>query len=70
VLGETRDATDLIAYACLSVVITHVEEWRSEKMLKALRDVNSLRALVVRNGKRQRIAGRDGMMRDQRTKLT
>lgn len=58
-LGETRDAAVLMAFACLSVLITLVQEWRSEKVLDALRDLSSPRALVIRDGKRQRIAGRD-----------
>ena len=58
-LGETRDAAVLMGFACLSVLITLVQEWRSEKVLDALRDLSSPRALVIRDGKRQRIAGRD-----------
>lgn len=59
ILGETRDAAVLVAFACLSVIITLVQEWRSEKVLEALRDLSSPRALVIRDGQRQRIAGRD-----------
>ncbi len=40
-LGETRDAAVLMAFACLSVLITLVQEWRSEKVLDALRDLSS-----------------------------
>lgn len=58
-LGETRDAAVLTAFACLSVLITLVQEWRSERVLQALRDLSSPRALVIRDGQRQRIAGRD-----------
>lgn len=58
-LGEMRDAVVLMVFACLSVVITLVQEWRSEKVLEALRDLSSPRALVVRDGRMQRIAGRD-----------
>jgi Ca2+-transporting ATPase len=58
-LGETRDAAVLMAFACLSVLITLVQEWRSEKVLDALRDLSSPRALVIRDGRRQRIAGRE-----------
>lgn len=58
-LGETRDAAVLMAFACLSVIITLVQEWRSEKVLHALRDLSSPRALVIREGRRQRIPGRE-----------
>ena len=63
-LGETRDAVVLMAFACLSVLITLVQEWRSERVLDALRDLSSPRALVIRDGKRQRIAGRDVVQGD------
>lgn len=58
-LGEMRDAMVLLAFACLSIAITLVQEMRSEKVLAALRDLSSPRALVIRDGQRQRIAGRD-----------
>ena len=58
-LGETRDAAVLLGFACLSVIITLVQEMRSERVLEALRDLSSPRALVIRDGERQRIAGRD-----------
>ncbi len=59
VLGETTDAVVLAGFACLSVVITLVQELRSERVLEALRDLSSPRALVIRDGARQRIAGRE-----------
>ncbi|WP_431300800.1 cation-translocating P-type ATPase [Tabrizicola sp. BL-A-41-H6] len=59
VLGETTDAAVLAGFACLSVVITLVQELRSERVLEALRDLSSPRALVIRDGARQRIAGRE-----------
>lgn len=59
ILAETRDAVVLMAFACLSIVITLVQEWRSEKVLNALRDLSSPPALVIRDCRRQRIAGRD-----------
>ncbi len=43
----------------LSVAITVVQETRTEKVLEALRDLTSPRALVMRDGQRKRIAGRD-----------
>ncbi len=58
-LGDTKEALILLAFATLSVVITVVQESRTERVLEALRDLTSPRALVIRDGVRQRIAGRD-----------
>jgi Ca2+-transporting ATPase len=58
-LGSREEALILIAFACLSVGITVVQEARTERVLEALRDLTSPRALVIRDGERQRIAGRD-----------
>ena len=43
----------------MSIVITVVQETRTERVLEALRDLTSPRALVIRDGERKRIAGRD-----------
>ncbi len=59
ILGDLREALILIAFATLSVVITVVQESRTEKVLEALRDLTSPRALVIRDGERRRIAGRE-----------
>lgn len=58
-LGEPIDAVVLALFASLSVSISIVQESRSERVLESLRNLASPRALVVRDGKRQRIAGRD-----------
>jgi P-type Ca2+ transporter type 2C len=58
-LGSVGDAAILLVFACLSVLITVVQETRTERVLEALRDLSSPRALVVREGVRRRIAGRD-----------
>ena len=58
-LGERLDAGVLALFATLSVSIGIVQESRSEKVLQSLRSLASPRALVVRDGSRQRIAGRD-----------
>ncbi len=59
VLGDTTDALILVALATMSVVITVVQESRTERVLEALRDLTSPRALVIRDGERRRIAGRE-----------
>ncbi|MBX9757913.1 MAG: ATPase, partial [Beijerinckiaceae bacterium] len=58
-LGDLTEALVLLMFATLSVVITVVQETRTERVLEALRDLTSPRALVVRSGERTRIAGRD-----------
>ena len=58
-LGDVKEAIILLVFACLSVVITVVQETRTERVLEALRDLTSPRALVIRDGERQRIAGRE-----------
>jgi Ca2+-transporting ATPase len=58
-LGNREEALILLAFACLSVGITVVQEARTERVLEALRDLTSPRALVIRDGERQRVAGRD-----------
>ena len=58
-LGDTTEALVLLAFATLSIVITVIQESRTERVLEALRDLTSPRALVVRDGERRRIPGRD-----------
>ena len=59
VLGDLGEALLLAALAMISIVITIVQEARTERVLEALRDLSSPRALVIRDGERIRIAGRD-----------
>ncbi len=58
-LGDLQEALILIVFAMLSIVITVVQEARTERVLEALRDLTSPRALVIRDGERKRIAGRE-----------
>ena len=58
-LGDLNEAIVLLVFASLSVAITVVQETRTEHVLEALRDLTSPRALVIRDGERVRIAGRD-----------
>src|SRR6516165_9844087 len=59
ILGDLKEALILLVFATLSIVITVVQETRTERVLEALRDLTSPRALVIRDGKRRRIAGRE-----------
>jgi Ca2+-transporting ATPase len=59
VLGDLSEALALLAFAALSMAITIVQQSRSERVLEALRDLTSPRALVIRQGERKRIPGRE-----------
>ncbi|ESQ76087.1 cation-translocating P-type ATPase [Asticcacaulis sp. AC402] len=59
VIGDLKDALVLLCFAIISVLITVIQEARTEKVLEALRDLTSPRALVIRDGQRGRIAGRE-----------
>lgn len=59
ILGDLGEALILIAFASMSIVITLVQETRTERVLEALRDLTSPRASVIRDGKLKRIAGRE-----------
>lgn len=58
-LGDWREALILLVFANLSVAITVIQETRTERVLDALRDLTSPRALVIRDGERKRIPGRE-----------
>jgi Ca2+-transporting ATPase len=57
--GELADALMLLGFVFVVMGITIVQERRTEGALEALRDLSSPRALVIRAGVHQRIAGRD-----------
>ena len=59
VLGQSTEAVALLVFASASVATAIVQETRSERVLEALRDLTSPRALVIRDGARQRIPGRE-----------
>lgn len=59
VLGDVGEACVLLAFVVLSMLISLVQETRTERVLEALRDLSSPRALVLRGGERKRIAGRE-----------
>ncbi len=59
VLGDVQEAMMLLGFVFVVIGITIYQEQKTEKALDALRDLSSPRALVIRNGEQQRIAGRD-----------
>ena len=57
VLGDLSEASVLLAFVGVIVAITLVQERRTERVLEALHDMTSPRALVWRDGQRERMAG-------------
>jgi P-type Ca2+ transporter type 2C len=58
-MGEPADALMLLGFVFVVMAITIIQQRRTERALEALRDLSSPRALVIRDGSQQRIAGRD-----------
>ncbi|MDA8128955.1 MAG: cation-translocating P-type ATPase [Betaproteobacteria bacterium] len=59
VLGDLHEALLLLFFVCVVMGITLYQSRKTERVLQALRDLTSPRALVVRDGEKQRIAGHD-----------
>lgn len=58
-LGEVKDALMLLSFIFVVIGITFYQERKTERTLEALRNLSSPRALVIRDGERKRIAGRE-----------
>jgi Ca2+-transporting ATPase len=58
-LGDLEEALMLLGFVFVVMGITLYQERKTERALEALRDLSSPRALVIRDGKQRRIAGRD-----------
>ena len=58
-LGDVQEALMLLGFVFVVLGITMYQERKTERALEALRDLSSPRALVIRDGERKRIAGRD-----------
>ncbi len=58
-LGDPKEALMLMGFVIVIIGITFYQEQKTERALEALRDLSSPRALVIRDGKQQRIAGRE-----------
>jgi Ca2+-transporting ATPase len=59
VLGDVHEAMVLSASIAGVIAVTVVQERKAERALEALRDLSSPRAMVLRDGERRRIAGRE-----------
>ncbi|WP_353230526.1 cation-translocating P-type ATPase [Novosphingobium sp.] len=58
-LGDLVEALILLSFALFSILVTVIQESRTEHVLEALQDLSAPRALVIRDGVRAHIAGRD-----------
>ena len=58
-LGDMREAGMLLSFVFVVMGITLYQERKTERALEALRDLSSPRALVIRDGERRRIPGRE-----------
>jgi P-type Ca2+ transporter type 2C len=58
-LGDVQEALILLGFVFAIIGITFYQERKTERALEALRDLSSPRALVIRNGRQKRIAGRE-----------
>lgn len=58
-LGSKEDAFILLGSVVIIMGLSFTQERKSERALEALRDLSSPRALVLRDGRQQRIAGCD-----------
>ncbi len=59
VMGKPSDALLLLGFVFVVIAITVVQARRTERALEALRDLSSPRALVMRDGARRLVAGRE-----------
>lgn len=58
-IGDRQEALMLMGFLVLIIGITVTQETKAERALEALKDLSSPRALVMRDGTKQRIAGRE-----------
>jgi Ca2+-transporting ATPase len=59
VFGDLQEGLTLFGFVMVTLGLTLYQEGTTERAIDALRDLTSPRALVVREGQPQRIAGRD-----------
>ena len=63
-LGDRVEALILLSFAMFSITVTVIQETRTEHVLEALHSLSAPRALVIRDGARRRIAGREVVQGD------
>ncbi|MBI2379410.1 MAG: cation-translocating P-type ATPase [Gammaproteobacteria bacterium] len=64
-IGEAVDAATVLGFVVIVIGITFYQSGRAERALAALRELSSPRALVMRDGRWRRIAGREVVMGDR-----
>jgi P-type Ca2+ transporter type 2C len=64
ILGDVQEALILLGFVLFITGITLYQEQKTERALEALKDLSSPRALVIREGKQKRIAGREVVRSD------
>ncbi|WP_256080460.1 cation-translocating P-type ATPase [Massilia sp. YIM B04103] len=63
-LGDRNEALMLLGFVGIVIGITFFQQRRTERSLNALRDLSCPRALVIRGGKQQRVAGSELVVGD------
>ena len=58
-LGEPRDGAIMLIFVVGVISIDAIQEWKTDKTLKALRDLSTPRVKVIRDGYEQEIASVD-----------
>ena len=57
VLGDLQEGVILFGFVLVMIGLTLYQEGKTERAIEALRDLTSPRALVIRDGRRERVAG-------------
>jgi Ca2+-transporting ATPase len=63
-LGDRQEAWMLLGFLFIILGITLYQETKTERALEALKELSSPRALVLRDGRRQRVPGREVVRED------
>ncbi|NYT64231.1 hypothetical protein H0A66_18105 [Alcaligenaceae bacterium] len=63
-LGDKTEAAFLMASVFVIILITLIQERKTQRALESLRDLSAPRALVIRDGRKQRISGQEVVRRD------
>jgi Ca2+-transporting ATPase len=64
VLGDLQEGLALLVFVVFTLGLTLYQEGKTERAIQALRDLSSPRALVLRDGSAQRIAGHEVVVGD------
>ncbi len=64
IMGDRGEALTLLGFVLIIMSVTVLQERRTDNALAALRDLSSPRALVLRDGREVRIAGRELVRED------